>query len=481
MSFRKGFAIGLGVLILVAIGIAGFRAAFEGGSSINRDLHSTSGLNDTFHPDFSALTDRVQPSVVNISTERGRDMLPGNPFGNPFDRRGSFDLYSNVPEANRRSLGSGFIANPDGYILTNSHIVENASRINVKLSDNRIVEAVVVGTDPKSDLAVLKIRNSGLPALPFASSDDVAVGDWVAAFGSPFGLEQTVTAGIISAKGRVIGPGSYDNLLQTDAAMNPENCGGPLVNMRGEVVGINMTIGSRSRGLNGIGFAIPAGTAQKVYERLMRSGKASRGWIGVRIQEVTPEIARSFARDKAVGALVAGVAHDGPAAKAGLGPGDIIIEFNKQPILAAHNLQAAVAGAKVGALAQCRIVRNGAELSIEVLVGERPSAVAELFRSRGSSEPGRLGITVENITPEVQDELHLTSDKGVLIIEVIPGSSADGAGILPGDVIHAMNRTPVRKTDDLLSVMSNLKKDSTVLLKLERHRQVFYLAFELSS
>lgn len=396
MRARNRLAIGFGVLILAVLGILGLRAALDNYSRAGRDLHSHPALRNTLSRDFSTLAERVQQSVVNINTERSVASIPGYPFNNLFSRHGSFNLFSNAVEARRSSLGSGFIVNADGYILTNGHVVENASRINVKLSDKRILEAVVVGTDPKSDLAVLKIKNPGLPPLPFASSDDVAVGDWVAAFGSPFGLEQTVTAGIISAKGREIGSGSFDELLQTDAAINPGNSGGPLVNMQGEVVGINMTLGNGGRGFSGVGFAIPAETARKVYERLVRSGKVNRAWIGVRVQEVTPKIARSFALDRAAGALVSEVAPDGPAAKAGVRSGDIILEFNRQRIRTAQDLLSAVANTKVGTSVQGRIVRNGEELSIDVPVGERPSAVAEIFHSPESGEPGKLGITVED-------------------------------------------------------------------------------------
>ncbi len=471
------------MLLAVVAAVLGFRVASDTSTDSIRDTRDFSVSSALRSPyDFSELAQRVEPSVVNISTERDTDTgSVQNPFGSLFDRRGPFELYSFTRETNANSLGSGFIVDSSGHILTNSHVVENASKITVKLRDGRVVDAVVVGTDPKTDLAVLKIKNPELPALRLAQYDDVAVGDWVAAFGSPFGLEETMTAGIISAKGRGLGSGSLGTFLQTDAAINPGNSGGPLVDMHGEVVGVNTTIGTHGRGFSGIGFAIPARTAQKVYERLVQAGKVTRGWIGARIQEITPEIARSFDLKNPDGALVADVAPDGPAAKAGMRSGDIILEFNHQQVQSAHSLLAAVANAKVGSAAHVLIWRSGRELSLDVPVGERPTAVAEVFRSREPDERGKLGITVENVSPEIQAEMHLASNRGVLVIEVTPGSSADDGGVLPGDVIHAINHSPVHNAAELLSAMGNLKQDGTVLLNVERHGRMIYLAFQLSS
>lgn len=467
------------MLLAVVAGVLGFRASSDKSTRAlpnTRDFPTRSILRSPLNNDFSGLAQRVEPSVVNISTERHVD-----PFSSLFDRRSPFDLFSGSRDDNANSLGSGFIVDSDGHILTNSHVVENASKISVRLSDKRIVDAVVVGTDPRTDLALLKIRNHELPALRLAPSDDVAVGDWVAAFGSPFGLEETMTAGIVSAKGRGPASGLYDSFLQTDAAINPGNSGGPLVNLRGEVVGVNTTISTRGREFNGIGFAVPASVARRVYERLVRDGKVTRGWIGVRIQEITPEIARSFDLKDPVGALVADVAPDGPAARAGMRSGDIILEFNHQKIQTAHALLAAVADATVGSAAPIRLSRSGRELSLDVQVGERPSSVAGIFRSPGGYERGKLGITVENVSPEIKTEMHLASNSGVLVIEVIPGSSADDGGVLPGDVIYGINHSPVHSASELLSVMGNIKQNSTILLNIERRGRMIYLAFQLSS
>ena len=483
MNSRNRLAIGIIILLVIVAGIFGFHAAFDKSEGTGNHVQVLINRAIGTPSDFSKLADLVERSLVNISTEREDTGVLRNPLRNFFKRRGSFDVYGDTreDEARENSLGSGFIVSSDGYILTNSHVVENASRISVKLSDKRTLVAVLVGTDPKTDLAVLKIREHNLPALHLSPSDGVAVGEWVAAFGSPSDLEQTMTAGIISAKGRVIGSDLYDNFLQTDAAINAGNSGGPLMNLRGEVIGINTTVANRNLGFNGIGFAIPAATALHVYEQLIRSGKVTRGWIGVQIQEVTPQIARSFDLNNPQGALVADIAPNGPAAKAGLKSGDIILEFNHQPIQTAHDLLSAVANARVGSLARIRTARNGKEIPFDVTVGERPSAVAEFFRSPEGNAPGELGIMVENVTPDVQAQMHLASDKGVLVIEVIPGSSAESGGVLPGDVIHSINREPVNKAADLLAAMRNLKENGTVMLGLERRGRLLYLAFQLSS
>jgi serine protease Do len=478
MRFGKGLAIALGILLLAVIVALGFNMAWRrpgnkgSGSAFHPNRHSDSPLSVS----FEQLADQVEQAVVNINTEQvsqPSDSHRSNPY------RDLFGYWFDPDSAARSNLGSGFIVNPDGYILTTSHVVDKASKISVKLSDGRIMDAVVVGTDPKTDLAVLKIRGSHLPVLRLASNDDIAVGDWVAAFGSPFGLEETMTAGIISAKGRIAGANSPDRFLQTDASINPGNSGGPLVNLRGEVVGVNTTAPTQ-QGFNGIGFAIPAGTAERVYDRLVKSGKATRGWIGIRIQEVTPEIAKGFNLEGRGGALVSDVAGESPAAKAGLKAGDIILDYNSQAIQRSRELSEKIADTRVGTPAKLTIFRNGKYISLEVTVGERPSALAERFRLPEAGAHGTLGIMVENVTPEIRALMRLSSDNGALVIEVEPGSSADDGGVQPGDVIHAINHVRVNTVADLLNVMHSLDRDSTVLLAIERHGNMLYLAFDLS-
>jgi serine protease Do len=490
MNLRSKLIIVSALILAIAAGVFGYRAFIT--KSINIGISKSANNNaETMHsanpplpnpfiPNFEPLATKVKPSLVNINTERKDVAKIRNPFEYFFYGNDAFEDAFSGSGSHWISLGSGFIVNSNGYILTNSHVIENASKISVKLVDRRIVSASVVGTDPKTDLAVLKIPSSNLPVLHLAKSDTVAAGDWVAAFGRPFSLEVTLSAGIISTKGRNLGSELYDKLLQTDAAINPENSGGPLVNLRGEVIGINTVVVSQHRGFKGIGFAIPADAAQRIYDRLVRSGKSARGWMGVLLQDITPELARSFNLNRLEGALVSEVAADGPAAKAGVRSGDIILEYNGRPVRNRDDLSSAVAESKAGASIPIRILRNGRRLTISMAVGERPSDVAQHFISPRMREPGKLGVTIENIAPETQAALHLASTSGVLVVDVIPGSAADNGGVRPGDIIHAINHIPVNTAVDLLAVMRTLNQDSTVLLRLEREGKTFYSAFRLS-
>jgi serine protease Do len=480
MNLRKKLIIGLVLILMIAAAVFGSRILFI--KSIGKNsgsIRPTDYQQNPFIPDFESLAVQVKKSLVNVNAERADAVRIRNPFDNFYYGNDAFQDRLNRNGSRWSSLGSGFIVNSDGYILTNSHVIENASRINVRLADRRILKATVVGTDPKIDLAVLKIQSSNLPVLHLESSDTVAVGDWVAAFGRPFGLEETVSAGIISAKGRAVGLASSDKLLQTDAVINPENSGGPLVNMQGEVVGINTAIAGRNRGFSGIGFAIPADAVWRAYDRLIQTGKAARGWMGVLLQDVTPEIAKVFGLNRLGGALVSEAAPDGPAAKAGITSGDIILEYNGQPVRNRHDLSSAVTETKAGTSIPIKVLRNGKQMIVHITVGERPSDAAQHFTAPRMREPGKLGITVESLTPEIQSTMHLSSSNGVLVIDVIPGSAADNGGIQPGDIIHAINHTPVYAATDLLAMMRKLNEDSTVLLHLERQGKVFYSAFRL--
>lgn len=486
-GFRQGFGLGLGILILILGGALGFVGAREGARTAYdtpKPAVSTAPLSDLSKA-FEAVAKQVEPAVVNISTEQivhttGSNMQ--DPFSEFFGGNSPFgELFNQVPhDMKQHSLGSGFVVDNQGYIVTNNHVVKNATKIKVKLQDGRTLDASVVGTDPETDLAVLRIKASNLPSLRLAGSDQVKVGEWVLAFGSPFGLEETMTAGIISAKGRVIGAGPYDNFLQTDAAINPGNSGGPLVDLAGEVVGINTMILSDSGGFQGIGLAIPAAMAENVYHQLASYGKVTRGWLGVHIQDMTPELAKSFNLEPSRGVLVAQVEPDSPAAKAGLQSGDVIVDYSGKEIHNSRDLSLAVAETKVGIPAELKVLRNGNEMTFHVSIGQRPDDVAQGSSAPAEEQRGKLGITAENITPDVASEMNLSSRTGALVTEIRPGSPADDGGVRPGDVIREINRNVVRNAADLQAAARNLKKGDNVLLKIERQGQPLFLAFELS-
>lgn len=358
--------------------------------------------------------------------------------------------------------------------------MEHATKIRVKLDDGRTMDAKVVGTDPQTDLAVLKIEGSNLPTVRLANSEQLEVGDWVLAFGSPFGLQKTMTAGIISAKARVIGAGPYDNFIQTDAAINPGNSGGPLVNINGEVVGINTMIASESGGFQGVGFAIPSKMAEDVYKQIISHGKVTRGWLGVHVQEITPSLAKGLNLPNQKGALVADVEPGSPAAQAGVKSGDIIVDYDGHAVNDPRDLSFSVAGTISGSASHVGVLRDGKKLSLEVKIGERPGETAENSASPDHGKPGRLGVMVENLTPEAARQMHLPSTHGVLVTEVKPGSPADEGGIQPGDVISEVNHSPIANAADLQAAARNLKSGSTILMKVERQGQSLFLALDLA-
>ncbi len=486
-GFGRGFALGLAMVLVILGGALGFRTAYDMGASSATTTAAIASVNapEQLSRGFEAVAKEVQGAVVNINTEQIiHNAAAGmeDPFREFFGGQDPFGFnFRQMPrDLKQKSLGSGFLVDSSGYILTNNHVVENASSIKVKLDNGRVVDAKVVGTDPQTDIAVLKIAGSGYPTMRLGNSDQVQVGDWVLAFGSPFGLQKTMTAGIISATGRVIGAGPYDNFLQTDAAINPGNSGGPLVNLSGEVVGINTMIASDSGGFQGIGFAIPVSMANKVYGQLVKTGKVTRGWLGVTIQSMTPELAKSFNLSPDKGALVADVTANSPAAKAGVQTGDVVLEYNGREIHSSNDLSLAVADTKVGQPANLKILRNGKEMNLQVSVGERPADLAQAFQSSGAQEHGKLGVTVENITPEVAREMHLAATVGALVTEVRPGSPADEAGVQPGDVIKGVNSTNVTGAADVVAATRNLKSGDAVRLRLVRNGQSMFVAFELS-
>jgi serine protease Do len=435
-------------------------------------------------PDFTVLAEKLSPAVVNISTtSQGEAPQMGgpNPFGKgdpheffePFER-----FFGPLPKRpfKQRSLGSGFIINRDGYILTNNHVIENADEIIVKLENEKEYKAKVVGRDAKTDIAIIKIEDAAdLTPATLGNSDELRVGEWVMSIGNPFGLEHTVTAGIVSAKGRFIGQGSYDQFIQTDAAINPGNSGGPLINLKGEVVGINTAIFSRSGGNIGIGFATPINVAKELVPELEAKGKVTRGWLGVMIQKVTPEIAESLNLKEQRGALVADVMKDGPAAEAGIKVGDVIVEFDGHTVKDSTELPMLVARTPIGKTVKLKVLRDKGTEMVAVKVGELKDE--ETTVAAGKEE--NFGLTVQPLTPDIADSLGLSGDiKGVVVTAVETGSAAEDAGLRRGDVIQEVNREPVKDLAGYRKALKGSAKGKSVLFLVRRGENTIFVALK---
>jgi len=434
-------------------------------------------------PSLSSIVSKVAPAVVNISTVRVvRGPGPvfkyffgpfeeGDPFKEFFER-----FFGDIPqrEFRQKSLGSGFIISKDGYILTNNHVVEKATEIRVRLLNKEQFEAKVIGRDPKTDIALIKIKaNHSLSAATLGDSDALRVGDWVIAIGNPFGLGHTVTVGIISAKERIIGAGPYDNFLQTDAAINPGNSGGPLVNLEGEVVGINTAIVAQAQG---IGFAIPINMAKYILSQLKERGKVMRGWLGVMIQEVTPEIAHALGLKEVKGALVADVTPGSPADKADIRRGDVIIEYNGKKIKKMNELPRLVANTPVGKNVPIKIWRNGKIRQLTVKVGEIGEKIAKEERRY---VPQDLGLKVEELTPYLAQRLGVKRIHAVIITYVVPGSPAHEAGLSRGDIILKINRHPIEDLNDYQDIINSAKPGDTLLFLIERREGTLFVALKV--
>ncbi len=420
-------------------------------------------------PSFSEVARAVSPSVVNISTTgtvRPASLPPG-PGGVPLDEFFERFFGGQVVPRTTRSLGSGFILTSDGYIATNAHVVAGASRVNVRLANKKEYEAKIVGIDEKTDVALIQVEpDEPLTPARLGDSSSLEVGDWVMAIGSPFGLEQTVTVGVVSAKERVLGAGPYDDFIQTDAAINPGNSGGPLVDTEGRVVGINTAISSRSGGNDGVGFAIPIALAKNVLDQLREKGRVERGWLGVTIQEVTPELARSLRLDEARGALIASVTPGSPADRAGFERGDVIVEFDGHEVVDSHHLPALVAQARVGSWAHVTVLRDGRRRDLEVKIAELPEEPEQRLSSRGNStrEDAAWGLALTDITPQLARRHGLPSKGGVVVVNVAPASPAAEAGIRPGDIVREVNRKEVRSVAEFRDAVAKSDGDSLLLL-----------------
>ncbi len=446
-------------------------------------------------PDFTGLVEAASPAVVNISTRQkvpqramaanGQQMpnLEGLPpqFREFFER--SIPQQPRNPSGRQReaqSLGSGFIISADGYVLTNNHVVADADEIIVRLSDRSELEAKLIGADPRTDVALLKVEGKGLPILKLGKSDDLKVGEWVLAIGSPFGFDHSATAGIVSAKGRSLPNESYVPFIQTDVAINPGNSGGPLFNLDGEVVGINSQIFTRSGGFMGLSFAIPIDVAMDVATQLKSSGKVSRGWLGVVIQEVNKDLAESFGLEKPAGALVAQVLQDGPAAKGGLQVGDVILSLNGQPIVMSADLPHLVGALKAGDKAELDVVREGERKVLAMTVGALPDDDEELVASAAPGEgvsSNRLGVAVVELTAEQKKTLDVTS--GVLVKGVQDGPAAL-MGVRPGDVITHLNNQAIDTSKTFAAIAKSLPKDRSVSMRVLRGGRASFITFKLA-
>jgi serine protease Do len=429
---------------------------------------------------FADLAAQESPSVVNISTTemvRAPQMVP-MPFGEGSPFNDFFHQFFNNPQPQEEhSLGSGFIISDDGYILTNNHVVKSADTIMVKLTDGKNYKAKVVGKDSKLDLALLKINAKGLRPVKLGDSDKIRVGDWVVAIGNPFGLGQTVTAGIVSAKERVIGAGPYDDFIQTDAAINPGNSGGPLFNVKGEVIGINAAIYTRSGGNNGIGFAIPINLAKDVLNQLRTTGHVQRARLGVEITDIDQDAMKALGLQSQSGALVQQVEAGSAAEKAGIRPSDVIVMFDGHPIRKAHDLPFLVASRKPGEKVSVGIVRDGKPLTLEVRVEAMPEESSEHANAQGEgTDKVQLGVALQDLSPQLRDTLRTHVKHGVVVRQVIPGMPANRAGIQRGDVIYRVNGKDVDNLDAFLKMAKHFHPGEALRIMIDRSGdQVFAL------
>lgn len=494
--------LGIIALVVSSIFLAGSAGAFSWGSLFSKwkakdvpPALTPAAPHPGAPASFNELVKSVSPAVVNISTTKktrvqpfnpfkdfggGPRMGPNDPFGDFFDK--FFEGRPGVQE--QHSLGSGFLFDPEGRILTNNHVVANSDEIVVRLSDEHKLKAKIVGRDEETDLAIIKIdSDKSLPYVALGDSDTLKVGDWVLAIGNPFGLNQTVTAGIVSAMGRVIGAGSYDNFIQTDASINPGNSGGPLFDMQGRVVGINTAIYAGGQGL---GFAIPVNMAKKLVPQLIEHGKVmNRGWLGVMIQTMTPELAKSFnLPEDQPGVLVGDVVPDSPADKAGLKRGDIIVKYEGSEVANANKLPGMVAATQPGATATLDIIREGKPQVLTVTLAKKEGkdgkgSEEEAREEAESGQADKLGLFVQGITQDEARKLGLPADKGVVVARIEPGSAAEAADVRTGDVVFELNGVEIKGVASYKEVAAKLEKGKIVRLLIKRDQGTLYLAFTL--
>ncbi|MDW7771468.1 MAG: DegQ family serine endoprotease [Desulfobulbaceae bacterium] len=424
---------------------------------------------------FSSVVKKAAPAVVHVRVEKSvahRGQSPFDFFNDPFFERFFGPQFKHprqeqMPrEFKQQGAGSGIIISNDGHILTNNHVVGDADTITVRLDDNREFKAEVIGTDPQSDVALIKINATDLPVLPLGDSDKLEVGEWVIAIGSPFELNQTVTVGVVSAKGRSrMGISDYENFIQTDAAINPGNSGGPLLNIHGEVVGMNTAIFSRSGGYMGIGFAIPINMAKAIKEQLMETGKVTRGWLGVVIQDVTEDLAKSFGLESANGVLISEVSENSPAEQAGIKQGDVIIEMEGIPMNDVSVLRNRVAMIAPGTKVPVTVISEGRTKELEITIGEQPVDFAKMGMGR-ETPLGEMGLTLQDLTEELANQFGYEVNQGVIVADVAPGSPAEAAGMKAGQLIEEANKQRVRNMQELQGALEGSDDPTKVLLRV---------------
>jgi serine protease Do len=487
--WRRPQAVLLATALVVGLAGAGFAAASHiANQRAALDLKLAAADEAPSHAGFAPVVKKALPSVVNISSSKVSkvpagmfEQMPDDPIFRQFfgrDGDGQFNLPRQMPQQREKALGSGVIMTSDGYLLTNNHVVDGATDVRVMLGDKREYKAKVVGTDPKSDIAVLKIDATNLPAITVANSSKVEVGDYALAIGNPFGVGQTVTMGIVSATGRShMGIEEYENFIQTDAPINPGNSGGALVNDRGQLIGINTAILAHgSEGNQGIGFAIPANMARSVMEQIVKNGKVTRAYLGVVPQDVTPAIARAFGEKDLRGALVGDVSADGPAQKAGLQKGDIILSVNGTPVADSNDLRMTISMMAPDSIVNLKVLRSGAERAFTVTLGALPTTEAALERPGNGSKSSTLsGVSVDDLDARSAQQLGLpASTPGVVVTDVRPSSPAAEAGLRRGDVIQEVNRKSVKNTSDFERAVAASKEET--LLLVNRHGSTIYVA-----
>lgn len=475
---RKSWIVWVSAIVVIALMLVAEEACWTAPNESEGDSKEPAPITNMT---FAELSKKLTPAVVNISTTR---VLQQNPFfsgPNPFGEQSPFQEFwerffgGQMPkEFKTKSLGSGVIIDKEGHIVTNNHVIKDATEIVVILSNQKEYNAGVVGKDPKTDLALIRIdAGKDLKTATLGNSDQLQVGEWVIAIGNPFGLSETITAGIVSAKGRVIGAGPYDDFIQTDASINPGNSGGPLFNFWGEVVGINSAIVAQGQG---IGFAIPINIVKEVVSQLKEKGKVVRGWLGIGVQQVTPQLAESFGLKEAKGALVSQVYKDTPADKAGIQQGDVILKFNGKEVNSAHDLPQLVANTSPGTEVTITILRDGKRRKLETTIVEMEK---EEMVAKEPAEKS-LGMSVQNITPPLAERLGLEDTQGAVVTGVEPGSLASDAGIARGDVVLEINRNPVEDVSAFKQEIKSAMKGKNILFLIRRGDRNLYLAVETS-